>query len=115
MSVTFFTIVLIAKRGEPIVVRTNLENIPMQIGAYIGTADRFPDTVYEELNADLHLYRHYRDQDGNMISLYIGYYGTAKGGELGTIPIHVCRVRDGVLLKIRKLTSMWGVTRKLST
>jgi EpsI family protein len=58
----------------------------MQIGAYIGTEDSFPDSVYEELNADLHLYRHYRDQEGNTINLYIGYYGTAKGGRTGHNP-----------------------------
>ena len=83
---TFAAVMLIAQRGEPVVVRTNLENIPLQFGHYQGTEDRFSDAVYEELNADLHLYRHYRRPDGNVISLYIGYYGTAKGGRTGHNP-----------------------------
>lgn len=83
---TFAAIMLIAKRGEPVVTRTNLENLPMQIDAYSATEDSFPDSVYEELNADLHLYRHYRKPGGSVISLYIGYYGTAKGGRTGHNP-----------------------------
>lgn len=86
LVVTFLAIILIVQRGEPVVIKTNLENIPIQIGAYKGTGDHFPDSVYEELNADLHLYRHYRNPDGTVISLYIGYYGTAKGGRTGHNP-----------------------------
>lgn len=77
---TFFIVGAIQSRGVPKVVATNLESIPKQIGNYIGTEDYFDQSVYEELNADLHLYRHYRSPDGHQIDLYIGYYGTAKGG-----------------------------------
>ena len=83
---TIGMITLISLSGEPVVVKTNLENIPMRIGDYIGTEDSFPDSVYEELNADFHLYRHYQNQYSNIISLYIGYYGTAKGGRTGHNP-----------------------------
>jgi EpsI family protein len=83
-AITF--VVLITQRGEPMVVRTNLENLPMQIGEYVGTEDTFPVSVYEELNADRHVYRHYRAPDGSQIDLYIGYYGTAKGGRTGHNP-----------------------------
>jgi exosortase D (VPLPA-CTERM-specific) len=82
--ITFFVTIclsiLIAHRGEPVVVKTNLENIPMEIGGYKATEDFFSDAVYKELNADKHVYRHYRDDLGNEVDLYIGYYGTAKGG-----------------------------------
>jgi EpsI family protein len=71
---------VIANRGEPVVVKTNLENIPMEIGGYKATEDFFSDAVNKELNADKHVYRHYQDDSGNVIDLYIGYYGTAKGG-----------------------------------
>lgn len=86
LCVTFAAVMFIAQRGDPVVTRTNLEKIPMQIGAYEGTEDSFSEAVYTELNADLHLYRHYRSPDGNVISLYIGYYGTAKGGRTGHNP-----------------------------
>jgi EpsI family protein len=62
------------------VAETNLEKLPMEIGGFIATDDFFPDSVYRELNADLHVYRHYRSADGRQVDLYIGYYGTAKGG-----------------------------------
>jgi EpsI family protein len=86
LVVTFICIIMIAKRGEPIVVSTNLEKIPMEIGVYEGIEDKFPAPVYKELNADMHLYRHYRNPDGSVISIYIGYYGTAKGGRTGHNP-----------------------------
>ena len=76
----------ITSRGVPVVVQTNLENIPMQIGSYTATDDSFPQSVYDELNADKHIYRHYRSPQGRVIDLYIGYYGTAKGGRTGHNP-----------------------------
>jgi EpsI family protein len=73
-------VALIATRGEPVVIKTNLENLPMEIAGYRASEDYFPDKVYKELNADRHVYRHYRNGDGKQVDLYIGYYGTAKGG-----------------------------------
>ena len=99
MLATLLAILLIAQRGVPMVTRTNLEHLPMQIGAYSATVDSFPDSVYEVLDADFHLYRHYRDPQGNVISLYIGYYGTAKGGRTGHNP-YACLPGAG-----------WGITQ----
>lgn len=76
----------IASRSEPVVVKTNLENLPMEISGYTATEDFFSDSVYTELNADKHVYRHYRSDDGLQVDLYIGYYGTAKGGRTGHNP-----------------------------
>ena len=58
----------------------------MEIGCYSGTEDFFPDSVYKELNADKHVYRHYRSPGGKTVDLYVGYYGTAKGGRTGHNP-----------------------------
>jgi EpsI family protein len=71
---------------EPVVIQTNLENLPMEIGTYQGAEDSFPESVYRELNADQYVYRHYRSGNGNQLNLYIGYYGTAKGGRTGHNP-----------------------------
>ena len=70
----------ISARGVPAVVATNLENIPTHIGQYLGVEDHFDQSVYDELNADENIYRHYRTADDRQVDLYIGYYGTAKGG-----------------------------------
>ncbi len=74
------SVAAISTRGEPTVVATNLENLPMVIDGYKAVEDFFAQAVYDELNADWHVYRHYRKPDINQVDLYIGYYGTAKGG-----------------------------------
>jgi len=83
---TITSVAAIASRGNPVVVATNLENIPMEIAGFKATEDFFPESVYKELNADKHVYRHYRSADGRQVDLYIGYYGTAKGGRTGHNP-----------------------------
>jgi len=80
LAISSIGILALAQRGTPVVVKTNLENLPMEILGFTGTEDFFDDSIYEELNADRHVYRHYRSGDGRQVDLYIGYYGTAKGG-----------------------------------
>ena len=85
LSLTLFSVARISARGEPVVVRTNLENLPMHLAGYQGVEDTFPQEVYDVLQADFHLYRHYHKPQEEL-SLYIGYYGTAKGGRTGHNP-----------------------------
>ena len=77
---TITGVFLISRRGEPVVIATKLEDIPMEIVGFKAREDFFSESVYKELNADKHVYRHYRSDDGRQVDLYIGYYGTAKGG-----------------------------------
>jgi EpsI family protein len=100
---TIVLVGLIAQRGEPVVVKTNLENLPMEIAGYKATEDFFPDSVYKELNADRHVYRHYRNADGKQINLYIGYYGTAKGGRTGHNPFGCLPGAGWGILEVRQL------------
>jgi EpsI family protein len=83
---SIISLVVISSRPVPVVVQTNLENLPMTISGYVGTEDNFTDSIYRELNADKHVYRHYRMHNGIQLDLYIGYYGTAKGGRTGHNP-----------------------------
>jgi len=76
----------VSMRGQPVVIETNLERLPMEIMGLRAVIDSFPESVYRELNADKHIYRHYRSGDGRQVDLYIGYYGTAKGGRTGHNP-----------------------------
>jgi len=69
-----------ASRRVPMVIETNLENLPMHIMGYQATEDSFSVDVYKELNADKNIFRHYQSSNTQQIDLYIGYYGTAKGG-----------------------------------
>ncbi len=90
MSVLLLTLLLtvgISTRGKPVVVAINLDKLPMEINGMRGVDDSFSDSVYDELNADKNIYRHYHSQDGGQVDLYIGYYGTAKGGRTAHNPI----------------------------
>ncbi len=78
---------MISTRGKPKVVETNLEKLPMEISGMQGVDDSFPESIYRDLNADMNVYRHYRSRDGGQVDLYIGYYGTAKGGRTLHNPI----------------------------
>jgi EpsI family protein len=86
MLATLSMVGFLSLSPEPVVVQTNLENLPLKIGGYTGTEDSFSESVYRELNADKHVYRHYQDGDGSQLDLYIGYYGTAKGGRTSHNP-----------------------------
>ncbi|WP_136514433.1 exosortase C-terminal domain/associated protein EpsI [Geomonas edaphica] len=86
LLLTGVVVARVALRPAPVVLATNLENLPRQLGGYSGVDDRFPEEVYRVLNADMNLYRHYTDRSGNRLNLYIGYYGTAKGGRTGHNP-----------------------------
>ncbi len=101
---TIAGVTLIGRRGEPVVVQTNLENIPMEIQGYKATEDTFPDSVYEVLNADRHVYRHYREDAGKEIDLYIGYYGTAKGGRTWHMPKGCLPAGGWTILKTQRVS-----------
>jgi len=83
---TLVVVGLLSIRPTPVIASTNLEYLPKEIAGYKGVDDFFPESVNRELNADKQLYRHYRSSDGSQIDLYIGYYGTAKGGRTGHNP-----------------------------
>lgn len=78
--VSILCVTLISLRGVPSVRSMNLKNLPDMVDTFSATEDSFSQAVYDELNADFNLYRHYRSPSGRQVDLYIGYYGTAKGG-----------------------------------
>lgn len=104
LIVTLMIVGLLSIRATPVIARTNLEYLPLEIGGYRGTDDVFPESVNRELNADKQLYRHYRSGDGSLIDLYIGYYGTAKGGRTGHNPYACLPGAGWAIVDSRKLT-----------
>lgn len=101
LLLTAVAVVAIAARGEPVVVEKRLQNLPMQIGKWHGHEIPMDPKIHEILQEDISLSRQYiwTDQQANWstgqpancltgqrISLYIGYYGTAKGGRTGHNP-----------------------------
>jgi|WetSurMetagenome_2_1015567.scaffolds.fasta_scaffold223023_2 EpsI family protein len=95
LLVTLCLTVAISMRGKPSVVETNLENIPMEISGMHGVDDSFSESVNEMLNADINVYRHYSAKNISQMDLYIGYYGTAKGGRTRQHDPLICMPSQG--------------------
>ena len=104
LSLTLLLTIAISTRGEPVVVHTNLEKLPREIIGMQGIDDSFSQSVYQALNADMHLYRHYMSKDGRQVDLYIGYYGTTKGGRSTHTPIGCLPGQGWGLLESKEIT-----------
>ncbi len=59
LLISTLIILAIQTNSPPTVITTNLKNIPMEIMNYTGKESSFSLRVYEELNADEHVYRQY--------------------------------------------------------
>ena len=73
-------------RGEVDVVEKNFNKMPYTIGAWKGEDNDFAQEIYNVLRADDNLSRIYTRDDGKRLGLYIGYYGTKRGGHPEHIP-----------------------------
>ncbi len=106
LLVTIGLVALIARRGQPVVIQTNLENLPMAIAGYVATEDYLSDSISRELDTDKYIYRHYRNDVGKEIDLYIGYYGTAKGGRTWHMPDRCLPAGGWLALKAHKISAV---------
>ena len=57
-----------------------LDTIPFRLGRWEGTAISVGETVESILNATHNIQRAYQHPGGDLVWLYIGYYGTERGG-----------------------------------
>lgn len=108
LLVSFLMLQAMASRGKPVVIAVNLENLPMQIKGMKGIEDSFSEAIYRSLNADKNIYRHYRDMGGRQASLYIGYYGTAKGGRTSHDPLFCMPSQGWALVNSREINIKSG-------
>ena len=76
----------IAWGSDVVVAKVNLDQLPRRILGLEGRDDRFDESIYRVLNADYHLLREYRSDAHPAVWLYIGYYGTARGGRPSHVP-----------------------------
>jgi len=65
---------------DVIVVDKRFDEFPRQIGVYYSFDISMESNVIKELDTDDYLFRKYISPKGDSVSLYIGYYGTKKGG-----------------------------------
>jgi EpsI family protein len=76
----------IRHEGTYTVVENRLGEFPSRVLDYAGRDHRLEDSVYAVLGNDYNLLRRYEDGLGRSIWLYVGYYGTAKGGRPRHVP-----------------------------
>ncbi len=57
-----------------------LENVPVHIDSWVSQDVPILEAVEQELRADFNLQRTYSDRFGQIVWLYVGYYGTERGG-----------------------------------
>ncbi|MDT8274355.1 MAG: EpsI family protein [Desulfomonilia bacterium] len=95
LIIATFTLMKIMNIGEDVeVVSTNLDNIPSTIAGSHSTEITLEESARQALDPDVYVYRNYRTTEGRILNLYIGYYGTRKGGRTGHNP-HGCYPGSG--------------------
>ena len=75
-------------RPEMVVSEKRLTGMPMEFGNLKASTLHFDDSVYAELNADENVFRQFQGAGITDVFLYVGYYGTAKGGRTGHLPMY---------------------------
>jgi len=63
-----------------IVADKRLDQFPRTIGKYQSFDISLESNVIRILDTDAYIFRNYVSPEGNIMTLYIGYYGTKKGG-----------------------------------
>ncbi|HEU4431003.1 MAG TPA: EpsI family protein [Myxococcota bacterium] len=58
----------------------SLRSIPFEISSFVGVDTPIGDNVEEMLSADFNIQREYLHPLGQLVWVYIGYYGTERGG-----------------------------------
>lgn len=87
LLITLGSVVYISGRPLPKVVEKKLNSLPYAIGPWEGKDFSFDRLVIDELDTDDRISRNYiHKNNGYLITLYIGYYGTKKGGRTGHNP-----------------------------
>jgi len=81
MLLTSVCISYLSKVNDQPLVR-NFSAFPMHISNWQGTTSRFDEKVYEVLGVDDSILANYRNEKGENIQLYIGYYSSQREGEI---------------------------------
>ncbi len=68
--------------GELVPITRSLESFPTQIADWEGEPFRFSQAVYDNLGVDDSIAINYKNDNGDNISVYIGYYESQKKGEI---------------------------------
>jgi EpsI family protein len=92
------------RRVVATVADARLHRLPSSLGGWSGRDFQFDPAVVSTLNADENVLRLYLRAPRDSVWLYIGYYGTNKGGRTGHMPQHCYR---GAGYVIERQEKMW--------
>lgn len=88
----------IRHEGTYVVAENRLAHFPARVLDYEGNDEGFEESVYAVLGNDHNLLRRYNSSSGRTVWLYVGYYGTAKGGRPSHVPQH-CYTGQGYAIE----------------
>ena len=109
--------------GKPVPIVKTLENFPKQIDGWSGKSHKFPQRVYDILGVDDSVLANYKNDNGDEISMYVGYYESQKQGEIihspkncmlgsGWQPIDISEIE--LILDSRKIPVMKMIVERRS-
>ena len=81
MIFTFFGVGPLS-RVEDVAIKKPLSEFPMRIGEWVGVKGRFDQKVYDVLGVDDSILADFRNRDGNMVNLYVGFYQSQREGDI---------------------------------
>ena len=85
---------------------TSLDGLPDRIGMWAAVRDIPIDPAAEELlQADYHVQRVYYHPVGGVVAVYVGYYGTARGGRPEHTP-DICYPSSGWAIEARQVVEV---------
>ena len=112
--ITFIIIKSLGAGKDVIVVDKKLDRLPEIISGLYSTDIPLDEMVAKELDPDVYIFRNYTSDNGRVINVYIGYYGTNKGGRTGHNP-EACYPSTGwAILNEKKETIDIGGNKKIT-
>ena len=80
LAATFAVVQSLHIGKDVVVLKKNLDRLPHTIGGMQAIDIPLDEAVVKELDTDVYLFRDYASKDGRIVNVYVGYYGTRKGG-----------------------------------
>jgi len=91
-----------------VIAETRLDRFPKVIGKYKSHDISMESNLVRILSTDVYVFRNYISPDGKAITLYIGYYGTRKGGRSDHNPEGCYPGAGWSITKVDKVEVMLG-------
>ncbi len=68
--------------AKDVPIKKPLSEFPVRVGEWSGTTGRFDPEIYEKLGVDDSILCDFRNPNGGLVNLYVGFYGSQREGDL---------------------------------